>query len=281
MMRLLHRMIPFIAISTLVTALPAGAQQRGDSTSTTAAVMSLLGLGGNIVGFGSASDGVSRQIAWNCGGGCAAFGVRAKRFTPFGEFVPSINALSPAISPVSPMSPSYTSSTSSKSSGLGYEGRSLLSPHEQADLSDYGWSRRVDTDGATLARVQPVPVEVVGIIGAADSDGSAEGLSPPPAPDGAGQAPRWAKPGSSPDAASAAMSRESPAPANRSTTAAALGNALPGPLQVSDNPITTFAVSRANLAPLVATVPEPSTVLLMAIGITSVLMIRSRRTNRR
>ena len=286
MMRLLHRTIPTIAIASLVAAPSAWAQNRDDSTSTASAVVWLLGLGGSIVGFGSAPDREPRQNVRNCGGGCAGMSVRkATRFAPLGGFGSSTKAVlltpSPAMPPMSPIATMAPVSILPKSSDLEYHARSLRSPHEQADLSDYGWSRRVDNDGGALAPVRSVSVEVVDTRGAADPDRSTQGPPHNPSPDGAGQAPRWVAPGSSPEAAPAAMSRESPTPASRSMTAAASGTALSGPLQFSDNPITTLAVPSANRIPLMTTVPEPSTVLLVAIGITSGLMIRSRRTNRR
>ena len=286
MMRLLHCTIPTIAIASLVAAPSAWAQNRDDSTSTASAVVWLLGLGGSIVGFGSAPDREPRQNAWNCGGGCAGLRVRkAKRFAPLGGFGSSTKAVlltpSPAMPPMSPIATVAPVSILPKSSDLEYHARSLRSPHEQADLSDYGWSRRVDNDGAALAPLQPASLEVVDMRGAADSDRSVEELSPLPAADGAGRAPRWVEPGTSPGAAPAAMSRQLSAPASRSTTAAASGTALQGPVQFPDNPTTTLAVSSANRVPLATTVPEPGTVLLMAIGMTSLLMIRNRRMKRR
>ena len=110
MKRMLHRTAPYIAIAALVAASSAGAQKRDDSTSTALAVVSLLGPGGNIVGFGSSSDKEPRQKAWNCGGGVPGLSVRkVKRFAPFGEFVSLAKAVlptpSPAMSPIAPMAP--------------------------------------------------------------------------------------------------------------------------------------------------------------------------------
>lgn len=264
MMHLWHRTIPFIAIAALVTASPAGAQEREDSTSTGGAVMSLLGLGGNFMGFGSESDDVSSPNAWNCGGGCAVSGARGQRLGAFGEFVSSIR--------------------SSRHSATERKARSQHSAVEHADLSDYGWSRRVDSDGAALAPLRPEVVQTPDLEGS-DSNRSTKGVLSPPSPDGVGQAPSWVAPGSrpavAPVAASGAWSDAFMEQATGAGTAAVSRTPLLGPVLGAELPVTALAVSINNVAPLVTTVPEPSSMVLLAAGLSSLLFLRSRKTRRR
>jgi len=264
MMHLLHRTIPFITVAALVTVAPAGAQERDDSTSTAGAVVSLLGLGGNFVGFGSSSEDASRVNAWNCAGGCASFGARRSDIARLGR---SASALRPSTSAV-----------------MGHA-RSEHMPNEHADLTDYGWSRRVGTDGVPLAPLKARRVS------SSDQDDAAPAADIadvvpllPPAPDGAGQAPPWVAPGSSSGAAAlaAAWSDESAEPAGGPTAAAEASRSTPpGQMIASDQAISARAASFDISAPLVTTVPEPSTVVLLAVGMSSLLLLRRRSTRRR
>ncbi|WP_310571389.1 PEP-CTERM sorting domain-containing protein [Gemmatimonas sp.] len=263
MMHLVHRTIPFIAVAALVTVSPAGAQERDDSTSTAGAVVSLLGLGGNFVGFGKADRDASHPTAWNCAGGCAAFGARGLAVAPFGTSVSARRA------------PTHGASIAN--------GRSALLPTDRADLSDYGWSRRVGSDGAALERLSAAtaPSDAPDV---STSGGAPAGPVPAPVADGAGRAPAWVAPGSSPVAAAAMWNDESVGPAAAAAAAAAAQDA--GRVTTSklakapDEAMTAFAAS-FDAAPLVTTVPEPSTVVLLAVGMSSLLFPRRRSAPRR
>ena len=256
MMHSLHRTIPFIAFAALVTVQPAGAQERDDSTSSAGAVVSLLGLGGNFVGFGAGDDDPSHPNAWNCAGGCAAFGARGFAIAPFGAAVSSKRA--------------------ALHDGSVANVRSVPSPTDRADLSDYGWSRRVGTDGAPLAPVVPTPIEPTSAVDAVDSaDESARPLAPR-VPDGAGSAPSWAPPGSSPVASPAAWTTDLVESAAGDGDSGSADRATPpGQRTVPNQAITAFAEA-FDAAPLVTTVPEPSTVVLLAAGLSSLLFLRRR-----
>ncbi len=255
-MHLLHRTIPFIAVAALVTVSPAGAQERDDSTSTAGAVVSLLGLGGNFVGFGGTDADASHPNAWNCAGGCAAFGARGFAVKPFGATVSALRAAS------------HDASVA--------KGRSASLPTDRADLSDYGWSRRVGTDGAALERLSAATKPLSTEEGSTPADDVA-GPLPAPVSDGAGRAPAWIALGSSPVAAAAVWNDEPLPPTSAAAAAAArdAGRVTTAAANVPDGAITAFAAA-FDVAPLVTTVPEPSTVVLLAVGMSSLLFLRRR-----
>lgn len=256
-MHLLHRTIPFIAVAALVTVSPAGAQERDDSTSTASAVVSLLGLGGNFVGFGGTDTDASHPNSWNCAGGCAAFGARGFAVTPFGATVSALRASA------------HDASVA--------KGRSASLPTDRADLSDYGWSRRVGADGAVLDRLSAATKPLSTDEGSTPADDVA-GPVPAAVSDGAGRAPAWIAPGSSPVAAAAVWNDE-PLPPTSAAAAATARDAgrvtTPMGANVPDDAITAFAAA-FDAAPLVTTVPEPSTVVLLAVGMSSLLFLRRR-----
>ncbi|QJR34654.1 PEP-CTERM sorting domain-containing protein [Gemmatimonas groenlandica] len=261
MMHLLHRTIPFIAIAAVVTASSAGAQEREDSTSTSSAVVSLLGLGGNFVGFGGADTDASHPNAWNCAGGCAAFGKRGFAMAPFGSTVSALRASSRSASVAS--------------------GRSALLPTDRADLSDYGWSRRFGADGAALDRLVAA-TEASRAHEVSTRAGEPAGVvaAPIPAPvaDGAGRAPAWVAPGSSPVAAPGAWNNAVDESAAEPAEAAPQSAGRAGTPSVAgvSNAASSASAQSFVVAPLVTTVPEPSTVVLMAVGMSSLLFLRRR-----
>lgn len=258
MMHLLHRTIPFIAVAALVTVSPAGAQEREDSTSTAGAVVSLLGLGGTFVGFGRSDSDASHPNAWNCAGGCAAFGARGFAVAPFGATVAALR-------------------TSTHGASVA-NARSATLPTDRADLSDYGWSRRVNADGAPLAHVPmaTTPSREDDVSTSADKP---VGPLPATVADGAGRAPAWVAPGSSPVAAAAVWNDEPSLPSAAAAAAAEARSAgrvtAPSQANVPAEAITAFAET-FDAAPLVTTVPEPSTVVLLAVGMSSLLFLRRR-----
>lgn len=258
-MHLLHRTIPFIAVAALVTVSPAGAQEREDSTSSASAVASLLGLGGNFVGFGGSDNEASHPNAWNCAGGCAAFGARGFSKAPFGATVPALRASSRGTSVAAV--------------------RSVLLPTDRADLSDYGWSRRVGTDGAALERLSAATAPW-GAPEVSTSVDEPAGTVLAPVSDGAGRAPAWVAPGSSPVASAAAgwneATVESAAPAADAATQASGRVSTPVVAGASDTATPARSASAFDVAPLVTTVPEPSTIALMAVGLSSLLFLRRR-----
>ncbi len=257
-MHLVHRTIPFIAIAALVTVSSAGAQERDDSTSTAGGVGSQLGLGGRFGGSGSGRDDGSPVNVWNCAGGCAAFGARRSGNPYFG------------LSVATQRSPAY--------SAVG-EARSVRMPTELADLSDYGWSRRVGTDGVPLAPLRAARVLSADPDGAAPTaDVSAVVPLAPPASDGAGQAPRWVAPGSSSGEVGAAWNV---APEDQIAVPLMSRSTAPWQLLDPDEALTALEQSLDNVAPLVTTVPEPSSMVLLAVGMGSLLFLRRRSTRRR
>ena len=262
-MHLLHRTIPFIAIAALVTALPAGAQAREDSTSNSGSVMSLLGLGANFVGLGSTEEERSSTNAWSCAGGCRSFGARGSHNASFGQLVSSVRL--------------------SKHADAESKEKSRRSPLEQADLSDYGWSRRLGADGAPLDPVRSKPTDDIDVDGMGP-DKLAKGVLSSASPDGVGQAPSWVAPGSSPAAApvSAAAARgdDIGTTENGPTAASAASAPLVGPMSLAGPQFSAAAVSLNNVAPLVTTVPEPSSVVLLAVGMSSLLFLRIKRSRR-
>lgn len=260
-MHLLHRTIPFIAIAALVSVSPAGAQERDDSTSTAGAVVSLLGLGGNFVGFRSSSDDGSHPNAWNCAGGCAAFGGRGRALARSGGFVSTWHA---------PMSPASVGSA-----------RSDQSPTENADLSDYGWSRRVGSDGAPLPPLYAPPVSSVKERATVAGEVRPTALMAPAVTDGIGQAPVWVAPGRNSRAAPPAWSTEPAEPDERVTASSRSRSTPPGQVDAPDQLRTQFVLMFDNEVPRVTTVPEPSTALLLAVGVSSLLFLHRRGTRRR
>ncbi|WP_411280241.1 PEP-CTERM sorting domain-containing protein [Gemmatimonas sp.] len=156
---------------------------------------------------------------------------------------------------------------------------------EQTDLSDYGWSRRVGTDGVPLAPLKGRRVPKADQDEATPAaDVSAIVPLVPPARDGAGQAPPWVAPGSSSVAAAmaASWSAEYADQAGIPAAAAEASRLMPPRQTIGpENAISARAASVDLAAPLVTTVPEPSTVALLAVGLSSLLFLRRRTVRRR